>query len=81
MEGFVLPLHCYLLLVEEFGAFFRPGSVIADIEMTFNRTVGKSEVETLISEAIASDGRLGNITAVGVVVRSTPEGEITLLES
>ena len=51
------------------------------MELTFNRTVGEHEVDALISAAIKSDGKLGNIDAVRVVVGSTLEGEIILLES
>ena len=60
---------------------FRPGSVIADMELKFNRTVGAHEVNALLTEVIKSDGKLGNIDAVRVVIGSTLEGEITLLES
>ena len=68
-------------MFKEFRPFCRRGSVIADMELTFNRTVGENEVNALISEAIKSDGKLGNIDAVSVVVGSTLEGEIILLES
>ena len=51
------------------------------MELTFNRTVGEHEVDALISEAIKSDGKLGNIDAVRGVAGSTPEGEMILLES
>ena len=68
-------------MFKEFHPFCRRGSVIADMELTFNRTVGEHEVDALISEAIKSDGKLGNIDAVRWVVGSTLEGEIILLES
>lgn len=38
----------------------RKGSVIADIELTFNEAVGESEVHSLLSEAI-KDGTLGQL--------------------
>ena len=51
------------------------------MELTFNRTVGEHDVGALMSEAIKSDGKLGNIDAIKVEVGSTLSGEILLLKS
>ena len=81
-EGLILTIYYFIIIIFLlFLLFDRRASVIADMELTFNRTVGENEVDALISEAIKSDGKLGNIDAIRGVVGSTLEGEIILLES
>ena len=41
-------------------SFYRKGSVIADISLTFDEPVGESEVESLLLDAI-NNGSLGNL--------------------
>lgn len=55
-------------------SLFRKGSVIADIELTFNETVGENEVKSLLSEAV-KDGSLGQLQVDEFVVGTTIIGE------
>ena len=43
-----------------FSSFYREGSVIADISLTFHEPVGESEVESLLLDVI-NNGSLGNL--------------------
>ena len=76
LKLFITFVIIVLLLFKESHLFDRRGSVIADMELTFNRTVGEHDVDALMSEAIKSDGKLGNIDAVRGEVGSTLEGDI-----
>ena len=58
-----------------FVFFFRKGSVIADMELTFNQKVGSSEVETLLSE-VTKDGKMGNLEISRVVSDGLIEGQL-----
>lgn len=60
-----------------FPSLFRRGSVIADIELTFNEAVGESEVESLLSEAI-KDGNLGQLQVDELDVTTAISGEHNL---
>ena len=55
---------------------FRKGSVIADIELTFNEHVGESEVYSLLLEA-NKDGSLGQLQVDELSVGTTISGAIT----
>ena len=54
-------------------SFYRKGSVIADISLTFDEPVGESEVESLLLDAINS-GSLGNLEVDTFSVGSTIPG-------
>ena len=54
-------------------SFYRKGSVIADISLTFDEPVGESEVESLLLDAINS-GSLGNLKVDTFSVGSTIPG-------
>ena len=56
-----------------FSSFYREGSVIADISLTFDEPVGESEVETLLLHAI-NDGSLGTLNVDNISVRSIISG-------
>ena len=56
-----------------FLSFYREGSVIADISLTFDEPVGESEVETLLLQAI-NDGSLGTLKVDNISVRSIISG-------
>ena len=56
-----------------FLSFCRRGSVIADVEMTFDTKVGVSEVSALLDKAI-QDGGLGEFRVSDVVVESLITG-------
>ena len=56
-----------------FSYFYREGSVIADISLTFDEPVGESEVETLLLHAI-NDGSLGTLKVDNISVRSIISG-------
>ena len=56
-----------------FSSFYREGSVIADISLTFNEPVGESEVESLLLDAI-NNGSLGNLKVDTFSVGSTIPG-------
>ena len=53
----------------------RKGSVIADLQLTFNRTVGVSEVDALMKE-VTKDGKLGELKVSEVVVGGPIEGKL-----
>lgn len=55
------------------SSFYREGSVIADISLTFDEPVGESEVETLLLHAI-NDGSLGTLKVDNISVRSIISG-------
>lgn len=48
----------------------RPGSIIADLELTFNKSVGQSSVDALLTQA-ANTGKLGDMEIEDAVVGST----------
>ena len=56
-----------------FLSFYREGSVIADISLTFDEPVGESEVESLLLDAI-NNGSLGNLKVDTFSVGSTIPG-------
>ena len=56
-----------------FSSFYREGSVIADISLTFNESVGESEVESLLLDVI-NNGSLGNLKVDTFSVGSTIPG-------
>ena len=56
-----------------FLSFYREGSIIADISLTFDEPVGESEVETLLLQAI-NDGSLGTLKVDNISVRSIISG-------
>ena len=56
-----------------FLSFYREGSVIADISLTFDEPVGESEVESLLLDAI-NDGSLGTLKVDTFSVGSTISG-------
>ena len=45
--------------------FYSEGSVIADMELTFNQQVGGSEVDALLTEAF-KDKKIGNLDALQI---------------
>lgn len=53
----------------------RPGSIIADLELIFNNSVGESYVSALLTQA-ANDGKLGSLEVEEVVLRKTFQGQI-----
>ena len=55
--------------------FDREGSVIADLQLTFNGTVGVSEVDALMKE-VTKDGKLGELKVSEVVVGRPIEGKL-----
>ena len=56
-----------------FSSFYREGSVIADISLTFHEPVGESEVESLLLDVI-NNGSLGNLKVDTFSVGSTIPG-------
>jgi len=66
-------------LVFVFVDFFlyREGSVIADMELTFNQEVGTSEVAALLSEA-AKDGKIGDFKVLQVQSDGFIESQLLL---
>ena len=54
-------------------SFYRKGSVIADISLTFDEPVGESEVESLLLDVI-NNGSLGNLKVDTFSVGSTISG-------
>ena len=56
-----------------FLSFYREGSVIADISLTFEKPVGESEVESLLLDAF-NNGSLGNLKVDTFSVGSTIPG-------
>ena len=56
-----------------FSSFYREGSVIADISLTFYDPVGESEVESLLLDVI-NNGSLGNLKVDTFSVGSTIPG-------
>ena len=54
-------------------SFYREGSVIADISLTFDDSVGESEVESLLLDVI-NNGSLGNLKVDTFSVGSTIPG-------
>ncbi|PFX15808.1 hypothetical protein AWC38_SpisGene19962, partial [Stylophora pistillata] len=52
----------------------RPGSIIADLELIFNNSVGESYVSALLTQA-ANDGKLGSLEVEEVVLRKTFQEE------
>ena len=56
-----------------FSSFYREGSVIADISLTFDEPVGESEVESLLLDAF-NNGSLGNLKVDTFSVGSTIPG-------
>ena len=56
-----------------FLSFYREGSVIADISLTFEKSVGESEVESLLLDAF-NNGSLGNLKVDTFSVGSTIPG-------
>ena len=56
-----------------FSSFYREGSVIADISLTFDDSVGESEVESLLLDVI-NNGSLGNLKVDTFSVGSTIPG-------
>ena len=58
-----------------FRCFYRKGSVIADMELTFNQEVGSSEVEALLSE-VTKDGKLGDLGVSQVVTDGFIKGQL-----
>ncbi|XP_020614884.1 uncharacterized protein LOC110053035 [Orbicella faveolata] len=53
----------------------RKGSVIADMELTFNQQVGSSEVKALLSE-VTKDGKLGDLEVSQVVTDGFIKGQL-----
>ena len=53
------------------------GSVIADMELTFNEKVGASEVQALLSE-VTKDGKLGDLEVSQMVTDASVEGQLFL---
>ena len=58
--------------------FCRKGSVIVDVELTFDTKVGESEVSALLVKAI-QDGKLGEFQVSKVLVGSFITGKLWLL--
>ena len=56
-----------------FLTFYREGSVIAEISLTFDEPVGESEVESLLLDA-SNDGSLGNLKVENFSVGPTISG-------
>ena len=53
------------------------GSVIADMELTFDEKVGASEVQALLSE-VTKDGKLGDLEVSQIVTDASIEGQLFL---
>jgi len=58
-----------------FVYFYRRGSVIADRELAFNREVGASEVDALLSE-VTKDEKLGDLDVSQVVTDGFIKGQL-----
>ena len=56
-----------------FLSFYREGSVIADISLTFDKAVGESEVESLLLDAF-NNGSLGTLRVDTFTLGSTISG-------
>ena len=61
-----------------FLCVYRKGSVIAEMELTFNEKVGASEVQALLSE-LTKDGTLGDLEVSQVVTGPSIEGQLFLI--
>ena len=59
---------------------YRQGSVIADMELTFNETVGENQVDALLSQA-TNDGKLGKLEVSEVKVGTTIKGQFFCLDN
>ena len=66
-------MQCLCLFV--FVYFYRKGSVIADMEFTFNQEVGASEVDALLSE-VTKDEKLGDLEVSQVVTDGFIKGQL-----
>jgi len=74
---FLFLFFSFLFFLSFFCCVYRKGSVIADMELTFNEKVGASEVDTLLSE-ITKDGQLGDLEVSKVVTDASIEGQLFL---
>lgn len=55
------------------GLSCRPGSIITDLELTFNYSVGQSNLNALLAQAV-NDGKLGSMEVEEAVVRKAFSG-------
>ena len=62
-----------------FVCFYREGSVIADMELTFNYEVGKSELDALMLEA-TNDGKIGEFGVSNLVIDGIIKGQLLRLQ-
>ena len=60
-----------------FVCFCREGSVIADMELTFDQAVGASDVDALLSE-VAKDGNIGGIEVDQIKSDGVIKGQLFL---
>ena len=66
-------MQCLCLFV--FRCYYRKGSVIADMELTFNQEVGSSEIKALLSE-VTKDGKLGDLEVSQVITDGFIKGQL-----
>ena len=64
--------YCFLCSI-------RKGSVIADLELTFNQSVSQGDVDALLLEAI-KDGNLGELEVSEIKVGGPIEGKLPFLQ-
>ena len=77
-RAWIFSLSNHRIKISLFLWFCRRGSVIADVEMTFDTKVGVSEVSALLDKAI-QDGGLGEFQVSDVVVESLITGVLHIL--
>ena len=58
-------MYSLCLCLFSFVYFYREGSVIADMEITFEESVGTSEVDALLTEA-TRDKKMGDLEVIQV---------------
>jgi len=67
------------LFINDSFFFNRPGSVIADLELTFSESVSQSDVGALLQEA-TGDGKLGELEVGDVTVGRPIDSELLFLQ-
>ena len=58
-------------VLSSFDWFYREGSITADIQMTFNESVGESEVDSLLKET-TKDGQFGQFKVDQARIHDSP---------
>ena len=72
-------MHTFAYYYWFFLCSIRKGSVIADLELTFNQEVSQSDVDALVLEAI-KDGKLGELEVSDIKVGGPIEGKLQFLQ-